>query len=120
MQHEKNSRQFPGSAYVVQAVKIKEHLPKEKQEKYQELLNDGDTEAIPDWLTENWPDLWPCFESVYCPADEDTVDGETMEQGEIYVLFGEEDLYVKTPTDELKVMNKAGINPQFSRFSVWG
>jgi hypothetical protein len=104
-------REYPGSAYVLPVEKVLDHLSEDKRNQLKSLIEKDDTEAIDEFLVEFMPDDWPQYESIYRPSDEDTVDDETMEPGHIYILFNEEDLYVKTPTDAMKNLHKLGLTP---------
>ena len=115
-------RENPSSGYVVPLAKLKALLPENKQDEFDGMVlafeeGDKSPEELEDWLNDQLPDA-PGF-TLYYPADEDTVD-EQMSKGEWYAVFDEGDLYVLTPRPELLDMQKRGIDPQFSRWSVWG
>lgn len=116
----------PGSGYVLPAADLVTVIPNALQGSFKAALDEG-WEDVRDWIEAHWakcqevypslPDLDP--NSVYRPADEDTVDGETMEHGVIYVMFDESDLFIKTPSAANLFMEKKSIKPRHSRWSVW-
>lgn len=112
-------REYPTSGYVVEASKFTDLLPEDQRAAYQEALDDQDTESAKNILAEHLPENFPCFSDVYRPAEEDTVD-EPMETGGMYVVFDEEDMYVRTPTPGRIALLDAGLMPDLQHWSVWG
>lgn len=111
-------REYPCSGYVVSASQFADRLPKDKLSKYLDALNDGDRETVEQILSECLSHQLPPF-TVFCPRDTDTVD-EPMEVGMTYVIFDEDDLYIKSPTPALVNLQAVGLQPQFCQWCVWG
>lgn len=112
-------RENPGSGYVVDAYKMTPFLPESQRAAYEDALENCDRETAANILGEHLPQEFPMFSDVYIPTDEDTVD-DPMETGGIYVIFDEEDLYVRTPKPEMEHISALGVTPEFVRWSVWG
>ena len=112
-------REFPTSGYVVPLATLKTLLPTDKQEEFENTLEDLDAEEIGQFLTEHLPKNYLPDFTIYRPSDEDTVD-EPMEQGEYYAVFDESDLYEKKPTKVHAELIAKGVVPTLSHWSVWG
>jgi len=116
-------REFPQSGYTVPLKSLRAILPFARHQMFDRLieqLEDGDIDGkeVAEFLSnsEGNPQGWlPPF-SVY----RGQVDDDNMKYGEYYAIFDEADLYVKAETPEHIAMKKLGINPQFSRWSMWG
>lgn len=110
-------RENPASGYVLPVECLFDKLPGLQQimeNDHEETLNANE---IADWLDTHWPKDWPQFENVYQPTPEDTVDNDTMLQGEYYVVFDTDALYMLMPRPQL--INLPQI-PTHCRWSVWG
>jgi len=120
-------REYPKSGYTVPLKSLRAILPFAQHQMFDRLieqLEDGDIDGkeVAEFLSNYQPHKaqfvqWtlPPF-SVY----RGQVDDDDMECGEYYAIFDEADLYVKVETPEHIAMKKLGINPQFSRWSMWG
>lgn len=115
-------RENPASGYVIEASKLERFFPERLRPTFHEAIENG-AEAFGEFMDNNWPGIGeglPLFESIYSPADEDTVDGETMQKGGIYVIFEEDELFEKKPTAAMTKLRQFDAEPQHSRWSVWG
>ena len=111
-------QEYPSSGYVVPLSTINQFLTDEEQQTLKKCLRAGNDNHAQTLLSSKFPKGFPEFD-FYKPRDEDTV-FEPMEQGEWYLVFDEDELYIKKPTDSHMVMNSFGIKPEFARWSVWG
>jgi hypothetical protein len=111
---------YANTGYIVSAEKLKVLLPKNKQEKYLELLDQWeDGEAVLEFLNENMMEGIDVGPTDMFKMTED-IESEDLEIGTIYAVFEEEDLYQSVPKPELKSLNGIGIKPEFGRWVTWG
>lgn len=114
-------RENPASGYVLPISALAPLYEGELREKFDSLVEDYDREGMSDFLNVNLPDEFPPFTEVYIPADEDTVDGEALVQGEMYLIFDETDLFERKKSPALVALEeRLSTVPQYSRWSVWG
>jgi hypothetical protein len=111
-------RDYPTSGYIVPLNDFNKVFNEEQQGFLEGLLEEGDTESITEWFGDNVPKEFPAC-SIFCPSDTDTVD-KSMEEGEYYVIFDQEDLFITKKTDAHEALNKAGIKPNLAHWSIWG
>ncbi len=112
-------REYPNSGYVAALEEVKTLLNEEQKAELQGILEEGGAlDDIKDFLEEALPPSFPAFD-VYQPSDEDIVD-ESMEQGEYYLVFNEDDLFDKVPKQALNSLVLSGIFPELANWSVYG
>lgn len=112
-------RDIPASGYVINGRLLVPTLPQEYQVAATQALDDQDCEAFNEILNFHLPEVFPDYQQAFLFGDEDT--SEELERGEVYVIFDESDLFVKTPKPELLAFRKAvGKDPEYQRWSVWG
>ena len=109
----------PGCGFVIAAAELIAALPHRHQAKAQDLLENCDVEPLQELLSQHLPPILPRPAEVFVFGDEDTSDD--LEQGTVYVLFEEEDLYTRVEKPEMQAFHKAiGQKPQFCQWTVWG
>jgi hypothetical protein len=74
-------------------------------------------EEIGELLNSCIPNIPPISE-VYYHGNDDSSDD--LEHGSFYAIFDEDDLFEKTPKPALTFLNSKKVNPQFSRWTVYG
>jgi hypothetical protein len=112
------NRHHPGSAYVVPLKDIVPYVTGSKSV-LEDIIQNDEWSELEEFLNENLPEEFPPIAAVYCPSIEDEWD-ENMEDGVMYVLFDEDDLYEKTPKKGLEFMRNLNINPQFCNYAPYG
>lgn len=105
------------SGYTLKASDLTKTLPKSIQPDYEKYISEGDNESVETLLGDNLPSSFPSVESVFVVNAE--MGSEDWEEGEMIVTFADEDLFTRSKTPELKALEKANINPQFTRWTVW-
>lgn len=110
-------REHPDSGYIVPLEALKAIIDEQYHAKFTQLMEDGHTEELDEFLDEVYPEGYPSF-NVYQPAQEDTVDN--MEVGELYAIYDDCDLFIRTRTDSHEKLIEAGIEPLLAHWSVWG
>ncbi len=109
---------YPSSNYTVNAAKFLKLLSKAKQKEFRKILKDGDAEDVENFLIENIKDLPPIVQ-VHYASDAYTPDVADWEEGDFFVEFDEDTLFVKVPTESMKTLRKLKIEPTFSRWNVY-
>lgn len=92
-------REYPSSGYIIP------------------LEDGGCLGTIQAYLLKTLPSVFPPF-YVYQPSDTDTVD-ESMDQEQYYLVFDEEELFIKLPRNSLKILRNMNLEPNFANWSVW-
>ena len=115
-----SNHENPCAGYLLPARDLKSFLPHELQEQFENAVDDCDWETTGNLLRNNWPETFPQLGDVFLLGDEDTGDGE-MEQGEIYVQFDQDELFILTPTIGLEALKHAGgKEPQHHQWTIYG
>lgn len=110
-------REVPCSGNLVIASELTKLLSVELQGEYVSAIDNQDWEEAECILSDHLPSTFPRPSSVFVVNEEDS--NEEMEAGEMYVSFDDDELYVKTKTPELVMLESAGIQPKFQQWTVF-
>lgn len=105
------------SGYVVEWNVLKKVLPIDFAELIDDIMDKEDEFAANQELTGYDLGDTPRFE-LFTPNFECNL--HDMQEGVTYAIFDIRDLYVLTPKPELRILNAAGIRPEFERWTTWG
>lgn len=111
----------PGSGYFVPATQIAPLLPDAARAAYLEQIANNDEEAVEQILSEVYPPNLPKFVDIRIPSDTDTFDDpDTVRTGVMYLVFAEDDLYIRTETEAHKNLLRHNVVPHFAAYTIWG
>jgi hypothetical protein len=105
------------SGYIIKALECARFLPSKLYQEFTAAIAIGDVELVDELLGENVESGFPMFETFKLNADDETTE---LEHNTIYICFHEDDLYVKTPTNEHEFLLANGIKPEFQRWIARG
>ena len=122
---------YPASGYLVSLTQLKATLVKladlgstDASELLKKLSEDSGYD-ISENLEEIGELVGAWLESLKCPAcdtpfiaDDETV--PELEPGELYFWFDEDDLFVKTYTQEFKELRKLALVPELKQWTTFG
>lgn len=117
-----SNQENPNSGYVVPAKQIATVFRpgSEQRAKFEQFIEEDNELGLRDWLwAGNWSSYLPHVVDVYIPRDTDTVE-EPMKVGEMYIVFDEEELFEKTPSEKMTRLQSYAIEPEKRNWSVWG
>lgn len=112
-------REYPSSGYIVPIEQLEKFLTEREKIELNELKENRGWEDVQIFLCERLPDKILLGSHIFCPTDEDTVD-EPMEIDKWYVIYDEDDLFVKTKTKGHLELERLGIEPKFANWSIYG
>lgn len=105
------------SGFIVKASALTPLLSATTKTIYEKAIEDGNDEKVRDILRMHLPENMPTPEDVFVANAEMTT--EDFEEGDIVVIFADSDLFITQKTPALENMEKAGVSPQFARWTVW-
>jgi hypothetical protein len=116
------------SGYVAPVEDLAKILPRQYLSQFENIMSRTDLDCfelrdtVEAWLNlcQLNNDFTVPIVSIFTPCTEDTVDNIVMEQGKVYVVFDEGDLFTKTPTELMASLIKKGVLPEETEWSVWG
>jgi hypothetical protein len=109
-------KNYSSIGYLLPARNIIQLLPESIQTEYEQLIDNRECELLQHFLDEHWPKTLPPIQSVFKMDDDAEFDDDILEHGEIYIDFAEADLFVKTPTSNMKELTANGLTPTFCQW----
>ncbi|HIJ11251.1 TPA: hypothetical protein HA278_04295 [Candidatus Woesearchaeota archaeon] len=113
-------REHPNSGLTVNVIKFQKFLSVEKLEQLDEFLGEHDCEQSLELIQKEFKRLGLPEPYWLFYMGEETVPGDELERENWYVLFDEDDLYIKTEKPELGKLKQKGLAPVFANWSEWG
>ena len=110
-------RDYANSGHLVNVKELVSFVPVDITKQFNQAEHDGDWETMESLLDEHLISTFPKFAAVFVVRDEDET--EDMRSGDMFALFDEDDLYVKTKTPEMLAMESLGVIPKFNRWTTW-
>jgi hypothetical protein len=115
-----SSREHPNSGFTVNVIKIQKFLNIKESEQLETFLEEHDCEQALELIKKECKRLGLPKPYWLFYMGEETVPGEGLEKENWYVLYDEDDLYIKTEKPELIKLKQKGLAPVFANWSEWG
>ena len=108
----------PCSGFILKAGELTKLLPSDIQPIYEKAIENEDCEEVKELLNIHLPSNMPQPEDTFTANAE--MLSEEFEEGDVIVSFADSDLFTCIKTPALENMEKSGVTPIFSRWTVWG
>jgi hypothetical protein len=110
---------YANSGFIIKASEIVQHIAPEHRQEVAKAIKSDDTEIAEEILNKYWPNNFAPFASVFV-FQADGEPNDDLVDGEMYIEFDTDDLYITNPTIRMKIMLRAGFEPKQARWVTWG
>jgi hypothetical protein len=111
-------RDYANSGHLVNVKELVGFVPSDITEQFNQAEHDGDWETMESLLNDHLISTFPRPSGAFVVRDEDET--EDMLSGEMFARFDEDDLFVKTKTPEMLMMESVGVIPKFNQWTTFG